>query len=157
MTGEFTLSSALRRVFGITVISGTVTTAFVFLATERHWRRVLPFFLGDGESTAISGVARLTVHARLLATSLIVSLVPLAVLGVTSYTRAAALLGADPATATELVQSILVSIVFIMAVGTLAASVISGYVSTSVSAPLRRLETARASTAWSAACATASA
>jgi class 3 adenylate cyclase len=144
LAGDVTLAHVLRRVFGITVISGTVTTAFVFLATERHWRRALPAFLRDVGSTAASGAVRVSVHARLLVTSLLVSLVPLSVLGVTSYTRAASLLGADAGTAGEVVHGILLSILFILTVGGIAAAIISGYVSTSVSAPLRQLEAAMA-------------
>src|SRR5690349_5184983 len=37
MTGVLSMRSALRGVFGITVLGGGVTAAYIFLSTERRW------------------------------------------------------------------------------------------------------------------------
>jgi adenylate cyclase len=68
----------------------------------------------------------------------------LLVLGVLSYTRAAALVGADRVTADALVGNLLVLIVFLLAVGTVAAIGLSVFVSASVAAPLRAVQAAMA-------------
>jgi adenylate cyclase len=70
------------------------------------------------------------------------SVIPLSLLGVLAYTRAAALPGVDPAAAPQIVENMLAFIVFIVAVGTLAAIGLSLYVAGSVAGPLGQLRTA---------------
>ena len=48
LIGHLTFSQAARQVFGITVIAGGVTTAFIFFAVEHYWRRRLPALLPRG-------------------------------------------------------------------------------------------------------------
>jgi hypothetical protein len=38
LQGTFFLGNALRLIFGITVVGGSVTTAFVFFSVEHVWR-----------------------------------------------------------------------------------------------------------------------
>jgi class 3 adenylate cyclase len=133
---------ALRSMFGITVIAGSVTTAFIFFSVEHLWRRELPAFFPLGDLSAVTSVARLRVRTRLVVIFLLVSIVPLALLGVLCYTRAAALLEADPVTGAALLDSMQVFIAFILLVGGLTAVGLSVFVSRSVAAPLRELEAA---------------
>ena len=142
LSGTFEVGESVRSVLGITVIGGSVTTAFIFFAVEHDWRQTLPRFFPEGQLSAVRGVIRLPVRWRLLVVFLLVSIVPLCVLGVVAYTRAAASLQADPATARALVGSMLVLIAFIVAVGTVAAAALSLFVARSVAGPLRDLETA---------------
>jgi adenylate cyclase len=135
----FTVENSGRLVFGITGIGGTVTAAFIFFAVEHHWRKVLPTFFPEGNLSAVSGVVKLPVRARLLVIFLMMGIVPLSVLGVVSYTRAVALLQADQAAAAQLVTGMLVIILFIVAVGIAAAIGLSMFVAESVAAPLREL------------------
>src|SRR5580704_13566461 len=116
-----TVHDALRQIFGTTVIAGGVTTAFIFFAGERVWRRRLPEFFPAGDLSSVTGVPRLAVRVRLIAISLLIGVVPLAVLGMLAYTRALDLLGADPATAG-----------------------LSIFVANSVAGPLKDVETAMA-------------
>src|SRR5207237_10291182 len=45
LTESLSLSRAIRQVIGITVIGGTITTAFTFFAVERRWRlQLLRYF-----------------------------------------------------------------------------------------------------------------
>jgi adenylate cyclase len=140
--GFFTPAGSMRLIFGITCVAGTVTTALVFFAVEHQWRRALPVFFPGGELTGVSGVPRLRVRTRLLVIFVMLSVIPLSLLGVLAYTRAAALQGVDPAAAPQIVENLLEFIVFIVAVGTLAAVGLSLYVAGSVAGPLGRLQTA---------------
>ena len=142
LDGRFSAYRAVRQVFGITVIAGSVTTAFVFFAFESRWRRRLPVFFPDGHLSAVPGTLRLPVRVRLLAIFLMISIVPLTLLGVVSYTRALALLGADSSTATQIVDGMRLITLFILAVGVAAAVGLSVFAADSVAAPLLRLETA---------------
>jgi adenylate cyclase len=135
---------AVRQFFGLTVIGGSVTTAFIFFASEHAWRRRLPFFFPEGALSAVPRVPRLVVRVRLLAIFLLVGVVPLAVLGVLAYTRALDLLGADPATAGDIVAGLRVTILFLVGVGIAAAIGLSIFAANSVAAPLKDVETAMA-------------
>ena len=140
--GFFTPASSLRSIFGITFVAGSVTAALVFFAVEHQWRRVLPAFFPGGDLGEVSGVLRLRVRTRLLVIFVMLSVIPLSLLGVLAYTRAAALPDVDPASAPQIVDDMLVFIVFIVAVGTLAAIGLSLYVAGSVAGPLGQLRTA---------------
>ena len=139
-----TVHEALRQIFGTTVIAGGVTTAFIFFAGERVWRRRLPEFFPAGDLSSVTGVPRLAVRVRLIAISLLIGVVPLAVLGMLAYTRALDLLGADPATADGIVDGLRVSILFLLAVGAAAAIGLSIFAANSVAGPLKDVETAMA-------------
>lgn len=144
LAGTFELERALRTIFGITLVAGSVATAFTFLAVEHRWRRALPVFFPLGNLSEVPGAPRLPVRARLLGIFLLISVIPLAILGVLAYTRALALVGADPATATALVESLRVLIGFVLAVGILSAVGLAIFAAHSVADPLRRVEEAMA-------------
>ncbi|HEY3065400.1 MAG TPA: adenylate/guanylate cyclase domain-containing protein [Methylomirabilota bacterium] len=142
--GTFSMTNSLRSIFGITCIAGTITTAFIFLTTERRWRPTLAALFPEGGADAVAGVPRFPVRARLLLIFVVTSVVPLLLLGVLAYTRASALVGADRTTADALVGNLLVLIVFLLAVGTVAVIGLSVFVSASVAAPLRAVQGAMA-------------
>ena len=100
-TGTFSAYDSLRQIFGTTVIAGGVTVAFIFFVIEHLSRQRLHRVFPEGDLSAVRGVPRLTVRVRLLAIFLMVGVVPLAVLGILTYTRALALLGAGPTTAAD--------------------------------------------------------
>ena len=140
--GRFVPTQALRQIFGITFVAGPVSTAFVFFGTERLWRKELPTFFPEGDVSTVTGVVRLRVRARLLVIFLMLGTVPLSLLGVMAYRRALRLLESDPAAAARLVDNMLVTIVFIVAVGVVSAIGLAVFVAHSVAAPLRDLQTA---------------
>jgi adenylate cyclase len=140
--GTFSWPAALRAMFGITCVSGTVTATFSFLSAERRWRRMLPTYFAEGGVARAPGMARLPVRSRLLIVFLVISVLPVSVLGVVSYTRAVALVGADPGTASALVHDVFVRIVFVVAVGITAAVALAVSVSRSVAEPLGALAAA---------------
>jgi len=144
VSGRFDARLSLRVFFGITGVAGSVATVFSFLAAEHCWRRVMPFFFPRGDVSEVSGAMRLPVRLRLLGIFLLISVIPLAVLGTLAYNRAQALLGADPARAAALVEGLGPLILFIVAVGILAAIGLALFAANSVADPLRRIEEAMA-------------
>lgn len=143
LTGTLTPRGVARAVFGITVIGGGVTAAFVFLAAERGWRDELERFFPDGDLSAVTGVPRLGVRARLLAVFTLTSVVPLVILAVVAYRRTA-LVAAAPHRAEALLLEMLGIVLFLVAVGVSAAIGLSVFVANSVAEPLRELESAMA-------------
>jgi len=144
LAGDFTPLHSLRQLFGTTVIAGGTTVAFIFFASEYHWRRRLPEFFPGGDLSAVKRVPRLTVRVRLLAILLLIGLVPLAMLGMLAYTRAVALVGTDPIAAAEIRDGLRVTILFLVGAGVVVAVGLSVFVAHSVAAPLRDVEAAMA-------------
>ena len=143
VTGTLSVRSALRGLFGITVLGGGVTAMFIFLSTERRWREELPKFFPDGALSVVTGVPRLRVRQRLLAVFFLTSGVPLLLLAIVAYRRIA-LVAADPGRSAALLTETLVIVVFLVAVGLWAAIGLSFFVANSVAGPLRELEASMA-------------
>ncbi len=140
IAGFFAPERAWRTVFGITGVAGSVSTAFVFLVTERQWRRAMPHFFPRGDVSGVTGAVRLSVRMRLLVIFLLISVIPLAVLGTIAYARALSLAGVDAAAAFHLVGELRLIIAFIVGVGIVAAAGLAIFTARSVADPLRRLE-----------------
>ena len=138
-TGQFSPALAARLVLGVTGIAGSTTVALIFFVIEHRWRAVLATAADDLEGDV---GARFPVGVRLLVMFLLVSVVPLAVLGVFTYTRSMALVGAGPAEAAGIVRETLPVIVFVLVVGGAASVGLSVVVSRSVAAPLGQVVTA---------------
>ena len=139
VTGTLSIRSALRGLFGVTVLGGGVTAAFIFLSTERRWRAELPTFFPDGALSAVGDVIRIRVRLRLLAVFFLTSGVPLLLLAIVAYRRAA-LVAADPSRADTLLSQTLVVVVFLVVVALWAAIGLALFVANSVAAPIRELE-----------------
>jgi adenylate cyclase len=144
LAGALTAGLAVRSLFGTTIVAGSVATAFSFLAVESRWRDALPALFPEGDLSAVAGVPRLPVRTRLLGIFLLISVIPLAILGVLAYTRALALVGAPSGAAADLVDGLRVLIVFILVVGILSAVGLAGFAAHSVADPLRQVEDAMA-------------
>jgi len=144
VTGTFEPAHAFRMVFGINVVAGTAATVFVFFAVEHRWRTRLPSYFPEGGMTEVRGVPRLPVRVRLLVISLLLSVIPVGVLGVLAWNRARAALDAGPHDADRIVANMLVSVVFLAVAAIVVSVVISLFVSRSVAEPLRSLATAMA-------------
>jgi adenylate cyclase len=144
LVGGFDLRRSLRAVFGITVVAGSVAAAFSFLAEEHQWRRAMPKLFPVGDVSQVQGAPRLPVRLRLLGIFLLISVIPLAVLGALAYNTAQAVLRADPARASFLVEDLGALILFIVVVGILAAVGLALFAAHSVADPLRRVREAMA-------------
>jgi adenylate cyclase len=139
VTDVLSVRSALRGLFGITILGGGVTATFIFLSTERRWREELPAFFPDGALSDVADVPRLRVRLRLLAVFFLTSGVPLVLLAIVAYRRTA-LVAADPGRADALLTETLVVVAFLVGVGLWAAIGLSLFVANSVAGPLRELE-----------------
>ena len=144
LAGTFELETALRSIFGITVLAGSVATAFSFFAVEYCWRDTLPIFFPRGDLSEVPDAPRLPVRTRLLGIFLLISIIPLAVLGVLAYTRALALVGVAPATAAVVVDDLRLLIFFVLAAGILAAVGLAMFATHSVADPLGQVRDAMA-------------
>src|SRR5688500_9391550 len=105
--GTLSIRSALRGLFGVTVLGGGVTATFIFLSTERRWREELPAFFPEGSLSAVPDALRVRVRLRLLGVFFLTSGVPLLLLAIVAYRRTA-LVAADPGRAGELLTETLV-------------------------------------------------
>jgi adenylate cyclase len=114
----------------------------MFFATEQRWRRWLPEFFPQGGLTQVRGVPRLPVRVRLLVSFLLISVIPVSVLGVLARNRAREALEAGPPAADAIVANMLVSVVFLAVVAIAVAVVLALFVSRSVAEPLAHLESA---------------
>ena len=137
-----TLTEGLGRIFGITCIGGSITVLFIYFSTESLWRKELPKFFPEGDLSQVRGSFKLSVKVRLLVVFLMISLIPLTVLGVSAYRRASVLLSADPAMGVQIISGLLAQIIFITVIGVVASLLLSLFVSKSVSVPLKEMETA---------------
>src|SRR5262250_1068698 len=134
VTGGFNPRLSLRLFFGITVIAGTVATVFAFLTAEHYWRRAMPLFFPHGDVSLVPSALRLPVRLRLLGIFLLISIIPLTILGTLAYNRVQALLHVDPERAAALAGSLGPLILFIVAVGLLAAIGLALFAASSVAA-----------------------
>ncbi|MBL7203802.1 MAG: adenylate/guanylate cyclase domain-containing protein [Desulfobacteraceae bacterium] len=137
-----TLTESLRTIFGIIVIGGFSTSLFIYFATESIWRKQIPLFFPEGDLSEVKGAFKLSVKARLLVVFLMISLIPLTLLGVSAYCKALALQTAGPALGGQIISGLLIQILFITAIGVVLSVTLSLVVSKSVSAPLEEMETA---------------
>jgi len=137
-----TLTESLMTIFGITIIGGFSTSLFIYFATESIWRKQIPLFFPEGDLSEVKGAFKLSVKARLLVVFLMISLIPLTLLGVSAYCKALALQTAGPAMGGQIISGLLLQILFITAIGVFLSITLSLVVSKSVSAPLEEMETA---------------
>ncbi len=125
---------------GITFIGGSLTALFVFFSCERIWRTKIAQFFPTAELSQIQGAFKLSVEKRLLIVFLMISLVPLTLVGVGAYVKASALLSADPATGHPIIGGLLGMIIFFVLVGVGMSLGLSVLVAGSVSHPLKDME-----------------
>ena len=136
------LIECLRRFFGIACVGGSITTLFVYFSVESLWRKAIPKFFPEGGLSQVKDVFKLHVHDRLFIAFVSISLVPLPLLGIAAYTKAQALHKADAIVRAQLLSSLLVEIIVITAICVAASILLSVFVSSSVSTPLKKIEAA---------------
>jgi adenylate cyclase len=140
LIGTFRWAEAFRAMFGIAIIAGSAATVFMFFAAERQWRPKLAQFFPEGGLTRVPGAPRLPVRTRLLVVFLMISVIPVSVLGMLARNRAREALEAPAALADAIVANILVSVGFLALAAILVSVTLALAVSRSVAEPLARLE-----------------
>ncbi len=98
---------------GVTVIAGSITTAIIYFATERFWRRELVLFFPDGNLSATPSF-RVTVRRRLLFL-FVIGILPLLALAILSYDWSSSVIQAAQSGAT--LGGLLKLDVFIVSIG----------------------------------------
>ena len=139
---DMSIIDGLRMFMGVTFVGGSITTLFVFFSCERIWRPKIAQFFPTGELSQVKRALKLSVKTRLLIVFLMISLIPLTLVGVGSYVKASALLAADPATGRPIIWSLLKMVIFFEIIGVGASLGLSVLVSESVSRPLQDMESA---------------
>ena len=146
LSGDFSPVRALRQIFGITFVAGSVVTAIIFFGTERIWRGELSRLFPKGDLSAVEA-PRLNVRARMVTVFLLMSLVPMAVLSAAALTRAYVLRGADVETAEAVISNLILVVVVLGALGLGVSIRLARFVSASVAEPLRDVQAAMAEVA----------
>jgi class 3 adenylate cyclase len=139
---EMSIVEGLHMFMGITCVGGTITSVFVFFSSERVWRMEIPRFFPEGELGGVKGALKLSVRTRLLIVFLMISLVPLILIGGGSYARASALLAAESMGGQQIVSNLMKMVLFFVVVGVGVSVGLSVLVSQSVSKPLQDMELA---------------
>jgi len=142
LVDTLTTARVVRQLIGITLIGGSITTAFTFFAVEHRWRAFLPRYFPRGDLSAVPGVPRLRVRTRLLVIFLLVGVLPLIIMATLAVNRAHALLEADRQSGAALLHDMVVAVIFLLAVGLITAVGLALFVSRSVAAPLADVERA---------------
>ncbi|MBU0514462.1 MAG: HAMP domain-containing protein, partial [Proteobacteria bacterium] len=139
---------ALRVFVGI-LVSGLATASIVFFATDSLFRRTRPDFFPEGGLVQVESVFRLKVRYRLLFAFMMVSVVPMIVVGVLFHHKITTALEATPQAALAASQqaaltSVTLAVIFVPAVLIVLAVILSRLVSTSIAGPVQEMDEAMA-------------
>ena len=132
----------IRRFLGIGCLGGGVTTLILFFILENEWRRYLPRFFPEGRLSRVKHVFRLTVRKRFLVVFLGITLIPLPVLGVATYSRVMALHMADAITRSRILAALAGELAFIVIDAAVISLILAYFLSKSISAPLAQIKAA---------------
>ncbi len=122
---------------GLAALLGGMISAAIFFAVEQVWERELPGFFPTGKITAVDDSMIVPVKYRLIVIFGLVGTVPLILIGVLSYQRAAELAFKPPE---EVLGNLLLFNLFLVATGVGLAGLLAMYVARSVSGPLGRVK-----------------
>ncbi len=131
---------AIRTFTGV-IIAGLVTCAVVFFGVEKSCAGFGSHFFPEGGMTKTPSVFRLKLHARMLIIFGLVSVLPIILMAVLSYNKARMMLVLPPR---EVIGSLLSLTTFLLLVALATAIILSRIFSTSIIAPVRRMENAMA-------------
>ena len=121
------------------VISGCVTVAIVFFATERLCRRIRPFFFPRGGLKEVPGALRLRLRDRMLVIFILTSILPVTLMAVLSFSKTRVML-MQPGT--DVVAGLLALTAFVLLVTVVLAVVLSRFFAGGILTPIRRMEIA---------------
>jgi sigma-B regulation protein RsbU (phosphoserine phosphatase) len=121
------------------IIAGIVTCAIVFFTIEMSCGKIWPFFFPDGGLIKAPAVFRLRLHVRMLVIFGLASVMPIVLMAVLSYNKARMMLVLPPQ---DVIGSLLYLTAFLLAVALATAIFLSRTFSTSIIAPVRRMEKA---------------
>jgi sigma-B regulation protein RsbU (phosphoserine phosphatase) len=121
------------------IIAGIVTCAIVFFTVEKSCAKIWPHFFPDGGLIKAPAVFRLRLHVRMLVIFGLASVMPIILMAVLSYNKARMMLVLPPQ---DVIGSLLYLTAFLLVVALATAIFLSRTFSTSIIAPVRRMENA---------------
>jgi len=121
------------------IISGCVTIAIVFFATERDCRHIRPYFFPEGGLGDIPGALKLRLRDRMLIIFILVSILPVTLMAVLSLGKTRMMLH-EPAA--DVVTSLMALTAFVLVVTVALAIVLSRYFASGILTPIRQMENA---------------
>jgi adenylate cyclase len=124
----------------ITFFGGFITSLCVYFYSENEWRAKIPFFFPSGGLSDAQGAFKLGVKARLMIVFLMISLVPLALLGTGSYLKALTLVSAGSGNWLHIMSGLARTIFFLASVMLVVSLTLSVLVSQSVYKPLQNMQ-----------------
>ncbi len=127
------------RTFIGVIIAGIVTCAIVFFTVEKSCAKIWPHFFPEGGLIKTPAVFRLRLHVRMLVIFGLASVMPIILMAVLSYNKARMMLVLPPQ---DVIGSLLYLTAFLLAVALATAIFLSRTFSTSIIAPVRRMENA---------------
>jgi sigma-B regulation protein RsbU (phosphoserine phosphatase) len=144
LTTENTISAVLidasRTFIGI-IIGGVVVCAIIFFSVEIVCRRVWPYFFPLGGMLKSPCTFRLKLPMRMLIIFSLASLLPIILMAVLSYNKAALILTMNPE---QVMQSLLYSTAFLLATTLGVAIILSRLFTSAIIRPVSRMEDAMA-------------
>jgi sigma-B regulation protein RsbU (phosphoserine phosphatase) len=127
------------RIFIGVIIAGIVTCAIVFFTIEISCGKIWPLFFPDGGLIKTPAVFRLRLHVRMLVIFGLASVMPIILMAVLSYNKARMMLVLPPQ---DVIGSLLYLTAFFLVVALATAIFLSRIFSTSIIAPVKRMENA---------------
>jgi sigma-B regulation protein RsbU (phosphoserine phosphatase) len=121
------------------IIAGIVTCAIVFFTVEKSSAKIWPHFFPEGGLIKTPAVFRLRLHVRMLVIFGLASVMPIILMAVLSYNKARMMLLLPPQ---DVIGSLLYLTAFLLVVALATAIFLSRIFSTSIIAPVRRMENA---------------
>ena len=119
------------------LISGCVTIAIIFFATERHLRNIWPYFFPQGGIKDMPGAFRLRLRDRMLVIFILTSIMPVTLMAVLSFSKTRMLLQEPTA---DITGGLLGLTAFVLVVTIALALVLSQYFASGILGPIRRME-----------------
>ena len=132
----------LRRFLGISLLGGGITTLIFYFIFESAWRNYIPNFFPQGHLSHVKHVFKLSVQKRLLIVFLSISIIPLPMLGLTTYSKVMALHMADALSRAQIINSLIGEFAFIVADSLAICLILAYFLSKSISQPLLRIKNA---------------
>lgn len=130
---------ATTAFIGIALIGGPVTSICVFFSVEAIWRQSIPKYFGRSSISKVPGAIRIPVRWRLIMALLVVSLVPLFILGMSAFSLTRAMAQAGPEETANLLSTLTRTIFFMIGTGAFLSISVAFLLSRSISPPLKAI------------------
>ncbi len=129
------------RLFTEIIIAGIATSALVFFLMEHYCRKIISFFFPAGGLYKIKDVFSLNLRNRIMITFVFASFIPIIDFALLSYSKAKAMMGADPET---ILSDFGYLIIFVLFIDLSLAIILSHLLSRGIVRPVTEIKNAMA-------------